>query len=420
MRAGLVGGKLGHSFSKPIHEKLADYTYDLIPLTEEEFHEFFRKKEFDAVNVTIPYKEKVMQYCDVIDEKASAIHAVNTIVNRDGKLYATNTDFAGLKQMIQHNGVEICGKVCCILGTGGTSKTAEAVLHDMGAEKIYIAGRNKTAPAISYEDLEKYQEIQVFVNATSVGMYPNNEECLIDLEKFPNVEAVVDVIYNPLKTRICQQAEAMGLRAVNGLEMLVAQAKYAVEFFLDTEIADSETDRIVAEMKKDMMNLVLIGMPGCGKSTIGKKTAKEIGKKFVDLDKEIEKEAKMTIPEIFEKYGEERFRQIEKEVCARIAKEHGQVISCGGGIIKHPENMENLRQNGIVFHIRRNVNALSVGGDRPLSTSREKLREMERERMPLYQKYSDVEIQNNTIFKLAVQKVKEGYDEVFDHKRTEH
>ena len=156
MRAGLVGGKLGHSFSKPIHEKLADYTYDLIPLTEEEFHEFFRKKEFDAVNVTIPYKEKVMQYCDVIDEKASAIHAVNTIVNRDGKLYATNTDFAGLKQMIQHNGVEICGKVCCILGTGGTSKTAEAVLHDMGAEKIYIAGRNKTAPVISYEDLEKY------------------------------------------------------------------------------------------------------------------------------------------------------------------------------------------------------------------------------------------------------------------------
>ena len=420
MRAGLVGGKLGHSFSKPIHEKLADYTYDLIPLTEEEFHEFFRKKEFDAVNVTIPYKEKVMQYCDVIDEKASAIHAVNTIVNRDGKLYATNTDFAGLKQMIQHNGVEICGKVCCILGTGGTSKTAEAVLHDMGAEKIYIAGRNKTVPVISYEDLEKYQEIQVFVNATSVGMYPNNEECLIDLKKFPNVEAVVDVIYNPLKTRICQQAEAMGLRAVNGLEMLVAQAKYAVEFFLDTEIADSETDRIVAEMKKDMMNLVLIGMPGCGKSTIGKKTAKEIGKKFVDLDKEIEKEAKMTIPEIFEKYGEERFRQIEKEVCARIAKEHGQVISCGGGIIKHPENMENLRQNGIVFHIWRNVNALSVGGDRPLSTSREKLREMERERMPLYQKYSDVEIQNNTIFKLAVQKVKEGYDEVFDHKRTEH
>lgn len=420
MRAGLVGGKLGHSFSKPIHEKLADYTYDLIPLTEEEFHEFFRKKEFDAVNVTIPYKEKVMQYCDVIDEKASAIHAVNTIVNRDGKLYATNTDFAGLKQMIQHNGVEICGKVCCILGTGGTSKTAEAVLHDMGAEKIYIAGRNKTAPVISYEDLERYQEIQVFVNATSVGMYPNNEECLIDLKKFPNVEAVVDVIYNPLKTRICQQAEAMGLRAVNGLEMLVAQAKYAVEFFLDTEIADSETDRIVAEMKKDMMNLVLIGMPGCGKSTIGKKTAKEIGKKFIDLDKEIEKEAKRTIPEIFEKYGEERFRQIEKEVCARIAKEHGQVISCGGGIIKQPENMENLRQNGIVFHIRRNVNALSVGGDRPLSTSREKLREMERERMPLYQKYSDVEIQNNAIFKLAVQKVKEGYDEIFDHKRTEH
>ena len=392
MRVGLVGGKLGHSFSKPIHEKLADYTYDLIPLTEEEFHEFFKKKEFDAVNVTIPYKETVMQYCDVIDEKASAIHAVNTIVNRDGKLYATNTDFAGLKQMIQHNGVEICGKVCCILGTGGTSKTAEAVLHDMGAEKVYIVGRNQTDPIISYEDLEKYQEIQVFINATSVGMYPKNDECLINLKKFPNAEAVVGVIYNPMKTKLCQQAEEQGLRAVNGLEMLVVQAKYAVEFFLDTKIADREIDRIVAEMKKDMMNLVLIGMPGCGKSTIGKKTAKEIGKTFVDLDKEI-----------------------EQEVCARIAKEHGQVISCGGGIIKNAQNMEKLRQNGIVFHIRRNVNALAVGGNRPLSTSREKLRQMEQERMPLYQKYSDIEINNDTVFKLAVQKVKEGFDEVFDH-----
>lgn len=415
MRAGLVGGKLGHSFSKPIHEKLADYTYDLIPLTEEEFHEFFRKKEFDAVNVTIPYKELVMQYCDVIDEKASAIHAVNTIVNRDGKLYATNTDFAGLKQMMQHNGVEIYGKVCCILGTGGTSKTAEAVLRDMGAEKIYIAGRNKTAPVISYENLEQYQEIQVFVNATSVGMYPQNEQCLVDLRRFPNAEAVVDVIYNPLKTKICQQAEELGLLSVNGLEMLVAQAKYAVEFFLDTEIADSEIHQIVAEMEKDMMNLVLIGMPGCGKSTIGKKAAKEIGKRFVDLDEEIEKEAQMTIPEIFEKHGEKRFREIEHAVCGRFAKEHGQVISCGGGIVKDRRNMEMLRQNGVVFHIRRNLNALAVGGDRPLSTSRERLRQMERERMPLYQKYSDIEIENNTVFKQAVQKVKEGYDEVFNH-----
>lgn len=415
MRAGLVGGKLGHSFSKPIHEKLADYTYDLIPLTEEEFHEFFRKKEFDAVNVTIPYKELVMQYCDVIDEKASAIHAVNTIVNRDGKLYATNTDFAGLKQMMQHNGVEIYGKVCCILGTGGTSKTAEAVLRDMGAEKIYIAGRNKTAPVISYENLEQYQEIQVFVNATSVGMYPQNEQCLVDLRRFPNAEAVVDVIYNPLKTKICQQAEELGLLSVNGLEMLVAQAKYAVEFFLDAEIADSEIHQIVAEMEKDMMNLVLIGMPGCGKSTIGKKAAKEIGKRFVDLDEEIEKEAQMTIPEIFEKHGEKRFREIEHAVCVRFAKEHGQVISCGGGIVKDRRNMEMLRQNGVVFHIRRNLNALAVGGDRPLSTSRERLRQMERERMPLYQKYSDIEIENNTVFKQAVQKVKEGYDEVFNH-----
>lgn len=414
MKVGLVGGKLGHSFSKPIHEKLAEYTYDLIPLSEEEFHEFFQKKAFDAVNVTIPYKETVMQYCDVIDEKASAIHAVNTIVNRDGKLYATNTDFAGLKQMIQHNGVEICGKVCCILGTGGTSKTAEAVLHDLGAEKVYIVGRNQTAPVISYEDLEQYQDIQVFLNATSVGMYPKNDACLIELRKFSNVEAVVDVIYNPLKTKLCQQAEAMGFRAVNGLEMLVAQAKYAVEFFLDTEIADSETDRIVAEMQKDMMNLVLIGMPGCGKSTIGRKVAKEIGKRFVDLDREIEQEAKMTIPEIFERYGESRFRKMEQEVCERIAKEHGQVISCGGGIVKHPENMEHLRQNGMIIHIRRNVNALAVGGSRPLSTSREKLKQMEQERMPLYQKYSDLEVNNDTVFKVAVQRVKEGFDESFN------
>ena len=264
MRVGLIGKKLGHSFSKMIHEKLIDQPYELIELDEQQLVEFMETKAFKAINVTIPYKETVMQYCDEIDEQALAIHAVNAIVNRDGRLIATNTDFTGLMLMLKQHNIVIKDKCCCVLGTGGTSKTAQAVLKAMGAKEILVAGRNKPAPIISYEALKQHQEIQVFINATSVGMYPNNDDQIIDLADFGQLEAVADVIYNPLTTRLCQQAEELKLKHVNGLKMLVAQAKAACEFFHDIELDDEKIHQITDEIYKDLANIVIIGMPRSG------------------------------------------------------------------------------------------------------------------------------------------------------------
>lgn len=412
MRIGLIGKKLGHSFSKLIHEKLIDQPYELIELNEQELVEFMTSKEFKAINVTIPYKETVMEYCDEIDEQALAIHAVNAIVNRKGRLIATNTDFAGLKLMLEHHNIEIKDKVCCVLGTGGTSKTARAVLKAMGAKEILIAGRNKPAPIISYEELKQHKEIQVFINATSVGMYPNNDEQIIDLSSFDKLEAVADVIYNPLTTRLCQQAEDLKLKHVNGLEMLVAQAKVACEFFHDIKIEDDKINQITAEIYRDMANIVIIGMPSSGKTTISKELAKISDKQFIDIDEEIVHREQRTIREIFDTEGEAAFRQIETEVCKDIAKHTKQIISCGGGIIKNEENMRSLAQNGIIFHIRRSLDVLLVDDSRPLSSSKERLKEMEIERMPLYQKYSHFEIDNNTTIEAALKQIKERFDEV--------
>lgn len=415
MRAGLIGKRLGHSFSKQIHEQLANYTYELIPLTEEEMREFMCRKEFDAINVTIPYKEKVMEYCDEIDGRAKAIGAVNAIVNRGGKLYATNTDFMGLKYMIERRGIQIRDKICCILGTGGTSRTAEAVLRSMGAKEVVKAGRNHAEGVIPYEELKRITEIQVFVNATSVGMYPNCEEQLIDLADYPKVEAVADVIYNPLQTKLCRQAQRLGVKWVCGLQMLVAQAKFAVEFFLNTKISDEAIGQLTKKIKADMMNVVLIGMPSSGKTTIGKRAAEILGKAFVDLDGEIEKETGLEIREIFARYGEESFRKTEEAVAKKFAAEHGQVISCGGGIIKREENMERLRQNGVVFHLTRDVEKLLVDEKRPLSSSREKLLQMEKERTPLYEAYRDAVIQNDGTPEEAAEKIREGFDEILSY-----
>lgn len=412
MQIGLIGKKLGHSFSKLIHEKLVNQPYDLIELNEEELVEFMKQKAFKAINVTIPYKETMMQYCDEIDDQALAIHAVNAIVNRNGRLIATNTDFTGLKMMLEHHDIAIQDKICCVLGTGGTSKTAQAVLKAMNAKEILVAGRNKPAPIISYEELEKHKEIQVFINATSVGMYPHNDEQIIDLSAFPQLEAVADVIYNPLMTKLCQQAEQLHLKHVNGLEMLVAQAKVACEFFHDIVIDDERIHQITNEIYKDMANIVLIGMPSSGKTTLSKALAKSYDKQFIDLDEEIVRSENKTIKAIFETQGEAVFRTIETNICKAVAKQTKQIISCGGGIIKNEENMHALAQNGIIFHIRRNLDELLVDENRPLSSSREHLLTMAEERMPLYQKYSHFEIDNNTSIEDAIREIKEKFDEV--------
>ena len=284
MEYGLIGEKLGHSFSKIIHEKLADYTYTLCPLEKNELHTFMTAKQFKAINVTIPYKQDVVPYCDVLDDAAKRIGVVNTIVNRDGKLFGYNTDFAGFLYNLNAHGIDLNGKKVMICGSGGTCKTVTAVAEHMGAREILVVSRSKKEHTVTYEECICHEDVDVIVNASPKGMYPDNEECPLELSHFPNCRAVVDVIYNPLKTRLLQQAEQRGMKAVNGLTMLVAQAKFAAEHFLSVSIPDQAIEKITLELLEQLTNIVLIGMPSSGKTLTGQALCRYIDKTFVDTD----------------------------------------------------------------------------------------------------------------------------------------
>ncbi|MBQ6929091.1 MAG: shikimate 5-dehydrogenase [Oscillospiraceae bacterium] len=410
MKVGLIGEKLGHSFSKPIHEQIADYTYDIMPLSRSEFPLFMENRAFDAINVTIPYKEMVMPYCDYIDEKASEIGAVNAIKNINGKLYATNTDFDGLKWMIE-NHFDISGRIVAICGSGGTSKTAFAVCKALGAKEIVRVARNKGQPFITYEELKNRTDVEFILNTTSVGMLPDIMPAIVDLDNFPNCQGVVDVVYNPLLTSLCYQARQKGIPYICGLEMLVGQAVAAVEFFTDRAADRSVIADITKKLYREKRNLVLIGMPSCGKTSIGRRFAKKAGMNFVDIDAEIEKAAGKSIPQIFNETGETGFRKIESEICAEVAKLNHTVISCGGGVVKNPLNMQALSLNGFVVYIKRDTNKLHTGGSRPLSSDRAALKQMEAERLPLYEKYSDATVENNGYFGYALDSLAEVWNE---------
>ena len=319
MEYGLIGGRLGHSYSKPIHEALAGYDYRLCPLpTPEEAHAFMRARDFKAINVTIPYKELVMPYCDVIDDAARAIGSVNTIVNKNGRLEGHNTDFAGFTCLLRRNGISLRGKTVMLLGTGGTQKTVLAVARAEGAAQAVLVSRRRTGNAITYEEAARRADVQVIVNTSPVGMYPNNGECLVALENYPRLEAVLDVIYNPFRTALLQQAEARGLPAVNGMLMLVAQAKYAAEHFLGRPLPDAEIDRIDRELRGKLSNLVLVGMPGSGKSSLGKACAKLLGKRFVDMDDVLVERIGGPISSILSPGNETPFRNLESAVAAEL------------------------------------------------------------------------------------------------------
>ena len=410
MKVGLIGEKLGHSFSKPIHETIADYTYDIMPLSREEFPIFMEQKAFDAINVTIPYKEMVIPYCDFVDEKAAQIGAVNAIKNASGKLYATNTDFDGLKWMIE-NHFDLSGKIVAICGSGGTSKTAFAVCKALNAKEIICVARNKGEPFITYQQMKDRTDIEFIINTTSVGMLPDIMSAIVDLDNFPNCKGVIDVVYNPLCTRLCYAAKQKGIPYIAGLEMLVGQAVSAVEFFTGKAVDHSVIGDITQKLYKDKRNIVLIGMPSCGKSTLGRKLAAKLDMDFVDMDAEIEKTAGMTIPQIFEQQGESGFRKIESDVCAEISKRNHTVISCGGGVVKNALNMQALSLNGFVIYIKRDAAKLATGGNRPLSTSRAALYKMAEERIPLYEKYSHAVVANNAYFGTALEKLVEVCNE---------
>ena len=411
MRYGLNGEKLGHSFSKDIHERIADYTFDLIPLSKEEFKTFMEKKEFTALNVTIPYKKDVIPYLDEMDEHAKAIGAVNTIVNRDGKLKGYNTDFTGFLYMVKKHNVHMEGKKVLIIGNGGASAAIQAVVQHELAGSMVIVDVVPGNGAISYDEMfSSHLDAEIIINTSPIGMYPRIGNAPIDISMFHKCEAVLDVIYNPILTRLCFEAQEMDIKRVNGLEMLIAQAKQSVEFFLDKSIDDQIIDDIYQDMLRERCNIVLIGMPSAGKTTIGKMLENRMQKEFIDLDDIIIEKAGKSIPEIFEESGEAGFRAIETEAAIEVSKLNNKIIATGGGTIKHKVNMDYLRQNGITIFIDRDVDKLiSSDPNRPLSKSTDALEKMHAERLPLYQKYAAYVAVNNSDIESTVTEIEEAY-----------
>ena len=387
---GCIGKKLTHSFSKEIHKELADYDYELIELSEEEIQPFFERRDFNAVNVTIPYKQTVIQYLDSVSDIAARIGAVNTVVNKNGVLYGYNTDYYGMKALIERLGIDPSGKKALILGTGGTSKTACAVAADMGACEVLVVSRSKKEGCITYDEaLTLHNDASVIINTTPVGMYPDCEAKPIDIESFDSLCGVVDAIYNPLCTNLVLDAKAKGIKAAGGLYMLVMQAVVAVERFLDTAIAKEVADKVYEDILSAKENIVLTGMPGSGKSTVGRLIGLE-GYTFIDTDEEIEKRCRCTIGELIANKGEKYFRDIETEVIRDISSQGCRIISTGGGAVLREENIRSLKRNGRIYFIDAKLSRLQATEDRPLSDTADKLIRLYNERIDVYRATADV------------------------------
>lgn len=391
MKFGLIGEHLTHSFSKEIHSFIGDYSYEIKEIAPENLEAFIKEKNFSGINVTIPYKEAVIPYLDYVDESALEIGAVNTVVNKHGKLYGYNTDYYGMKALIERAQIEIKGKTVLIIGTGGTSKTAHKVLGDMGADKILFVSYREVKGAYTYDEIYRdfSDKIDVIINTSPVGMYPKNEGMPIDITRFTKLSGLVDVIYNPLRTNLVQTAEKMHVKSTNGLYMLSAQAVFAAEYFglCKAEEKLCENVYLSALDKKD--NIVLIGMPSCGKSSIGKLLAQKTGKTLVDTDEEIVKKIGMDIKSFFTTHSEAEFRLIESQVTEEISKGNNQIIATGGGIILNYDNIRRLKQNGTVYFIDRSLELLQSTLDRPLSSSREALEKRYNERYSIYTDVAD-------------------------------
>ena len=393
MKYGLIGEKLRHSFSKVIHERLADYEYELCCIKPEELDNFMRNRDFTAINVTIPYKEAVIPYLYYISPEAERIGAVNTIVNKDGRLYGYNTDIHGMTELARHAGISLEGKKVAVLGTGGTSKAAVECATRLDALGIVKVSRRASDEAITYGELySDYSDVEVIINTTPVGMYPNGGEAAIDVSRLPMLEGVIDAVYNPMRPRLVCDAMERGITAEGGLYMLVAQAVKAAEIFLDTEYPEGVTDKIFEDLARKKENIILVGMPSCGKSTVGKRIAEELGRQFVDTDDIIRRAEGCEIPEIFEKHGETFFRECEMKAVRCAAIESGLVIATGGGAVLRRENVEAMRENGRIYFIDRPIDLLVPTSDRPLSQNREAIEQRFKERYPIYTACADVRI----------------------------
>ena len=388
---GLLGRKLGHSWSPPIHRALGCESYRLIELEPEELADFLRREDIGGLNVTIPYKRDVMPCCDVIDEAALAIGSVNTIVRRaDGKLYAYNTDAAGFCWMARRAGISFAGKKAVILGSGGASLTARAMAKKLGAREIAVISRSGEN---NYQNLSRHADADIVVNTTPVGTYPDVGKAAVDLRDFPHRTGVLDVVYNPRRTALLLQAEEMGIPHSDGLPMLVAQAVAAEEHFFDKTIPDSENERILAQLRRDTQNIVLIGMPGSGKTTIGHALAELTGREALDVDEAIVARAGKSIPDIFAQDGEPVFRDLERQETANAGKLSGKIILTGGGVVKDGRNYPSLHQNGRIYELSRSLDVLPTDG-RPLSQTTD-LHAMYAERAPMYARFRDAQVDNN-------------------------
>ena len=402
MEYGLLGEKLGHSFSPQIHQALAGYNYRLLPTPPGEVEALFRRRDFKGLNVTIPYKQTVMPLCGEIDPRAAAIGAVNTVVNRAGRLIGYNTDIDGLIYLARRAGVDVRGKKVVILGSGGTSRTARAAAKELGAAETVVVSRHGVD---NYGNLSRHADAGLLINTTPVGMYPNCGAAPVSLDAFPRLEGVLDVVYNPLRTALVMEAERRGIPASCGLPMLVAQARRAAELFTDTAIPDRRLEEVIASLTAQVRNIVLIGMPGCGKSAVGRELARQLGKEFVDLDALIVREAGKTIPEIFAQEGEAAFRDLESRVVREVGARTGRVISTGGGVVTREENYAPLRQNGVIVLLTRDLEKLPKAG-RPVS-QRTDLRALWRQREPMYRAFADVTIDNNGLLEETAHQITE-------------
>jgi len=399
-RTGLIGHKLSHSFSPEIHSYLADYEYKLYEMEENEVAEFLKNCPLDALNVTIPYKKTVMPFLDYISETAQRIGSVNTIVKRKDGLFGYNTDYYGFSYMVQKSGIEIKDKKVLVLGSGGASLTVKTVLSDMDAKEIITVSRSGEN---NYENIHIHADADVIVNTTPVGMFPNNGIAPVDLRIFKKLSGVLDLIYNPSVTRLLYDAEKLGIPHINGLTMLSAQAKKACELFLGTEIEKDPTTEIVKNIEKRLKNIVLVGMPGSGKSTAGKLLSEKLSKAFIDTDEIIIKNSAMPIPEIFSLYGEDEFRKRETEAAKEAGKTSGSVIATGGGIITREENYYPLHQNSYIIWLRRDTSLLPTDG-RPISQQND-INELYKKRAPLYEKFSDAKVEVSDNPKITVQRI---------------
>ena len=398
---GLLGARLGHSWSVPIHAALGNDAYQLYELEPPELAPFLRREDIGGLNVTIPYKRDVMPLCDGLHPTAKAIGSVNTIVRQpDGALVGYNTDIDGFLYMAHRAGISLNGKKVVILGAGGASLTAQAASRQARAREIAVISRSGPD---DYDHLDRHADAEVLVNTTPVGMFPHTGAAPVDLTRFPRCQGVLDVIYNPRRTALVLQAESLGIPCSDGLPMLVAQAKRAEEHFFRRAIPDQENERILAQLRQETCNIVLIGMPGCGKTTVGQALAALSGREALDLDQQIVEKAGKSIPQIFAEQGEAAFRALEREVVAEAGKLTGKLLLTGGGVVTVPENYGPLRQNGRIYHLVRDLDALPTEG-RPLSQSTD-LRALWETRAPLYARFRDVVIQNSGTVQETAQEI---------------